>query len=519
MKKLLFSQMLTDKGWCRDVLVEVDPLGMIASLKTGSSDGHAPRIGGVAVPGVPNAHSHAHQRLLAGLAEAGSGRGDFMRWRELMYRMVRQIDPETFEAVAALAYMEMQKAGYTSVAEFHYLHHDADGSPYAQPAEMGLRCIAAAREVGIAMTLLPVLYVHGGFGARPANHEQQRFACDPEMYMEIFSTLHKAADGLPATHMGFAPHSLRAVDETLIEEVLAAVLQVEPDAPAHIHVAEQRAEVDACVAWCGARPVQRLLDRVDVDARWNLVHATHANDAERRALAATGATVVLCPSTEANLGDGVFPLSAWLELNGAFAVGSDSQVGRCPADELRLLEYVQRLVTESRLVLSAPGGGSVGRFLLECVLQGGVGSMGHPPGGKGHPPSGMGQPPGGRGQPPGGMGHPPGGMGHPPGGRGHPPGGKGHPPGGMGHPPSGMGHPPGLLAEGARADIVVLDDDHPSLIARTGDDVLDSWIFSGGAACVRDVFVGGRQVVRDHRHVNESAIVDRYRAAAESMLS
>ena len=477
MKKLLFSKMLTHRGWARDVLVEIDHQGMIAGLTTGSRDTKTPRIGGVAIPGVPNAHSHAHQRLLAGLAETGNGRGDFMRWRELMYTMVRKIDPESFEGVAALAYMEMLKAGYTSVAEFHYLHHDVNGSPYTQPEEMGLRCIAAAREAGIAMTLLPVLYVHGGFGARPAGTEQQRFVCDSSLYMDIYSALHNVVDGQPPLRLGLAPHSLRAVDETLIREVLATVRQVDPWAPVHVHIAEQRSEVEACMAWCGARPVQRLLDQVDVDARWNLVHATHTTDAERRSLAACQATVVLCPSTEANLGDGVFAAREWFELNGTFAVGTDSQVTLCPAEELRLLEYAQRLATESRLVLSAPGGGSVGRFLLQGALKGGARSMGHPPGSMGHPP------------------------------------------GSMGHPPGSVGGPCGMLAEGARADIVVLDDEHPSLIARTGDDVLDSWIFSGGASCVRDVFVAGKRVVSDHRHVNESAIVGRYRTAAESLLS
>ena len=453
--KLLFAKMLTHHGWVRNVLVEVGAEGTITQLTTGATDAETPRVAGVAIPGVPNAHSHAHQRLLAGLAEAGGGRGDFMRWRELMYRAVRRFDPESFEAVAALAYMEMLKAGYTSVAEFHYLHHDANGFRYSPPEEMGLRCLAAARDAGIAITLLPVLYAYGGFGARPADPEQVRFVCDPETYMEIFTALHGAGNE-PAQRVGFAPHSLRAADEVLIRELLMAVRQVEPDVPAHIHVAEQRSEVDACLAWCGARPVERLLHEVEIDARWNLVHATHMNDAERVALAHTGATVVVCPTTEANLGDGVFGAREWLDLHGSFAVGSDSEVTLSPADELRLLEYAQRLVTESRLVLSSGDGGSVGRCLLQGTLAGGAASL---------------------------------------------------------------GQPCGVVAEGARADIVVLDEDHPALIGRTDDDVLDAWIFSGGAACVRDVFVGGRQLVRDRRHVKETSIIDRYRRVAESLLA
>lgn len=451
--KLLFSKMLTHSGWARNALVEVGALGTITSLTTGVADAGAVRVDGVAIPGVPNAHSHAHQRLLAGLAESGGGRGDFMHWRELMYRAVQKFDPDTFEAVATLAYMEMLKAGYTSVAEFHYLHHDADGSPFSMPEEMGLRCLNAARDTGIAITLLPVLYVHGGFGASPADPEQLRFVCDPALYMDIFTALHNAAE--PGERVGFAPHSLRAVDEVQIREVLAAARQVEPDAPAHIHVAEQRSEVDACVAWCGARPVQRLLNEVDIDARWNLVHATHMDAVERAALARTGATVVVCPTTEANLGDGVFGACEWLELDGAFALGSDSEVTISPTDELRLLEYAQRLVTESRLVLSPDGGGSVGRHLFERALAGGAASL---------------------------------------------------------------GRPCGTLAEGYRADIVVLDEDHPALLGRTDDDVLDAWIFSGGAACVRDVFVAGLPLVRDGCHFDETSIIARYRGAAELLL-
>ena len=311
MKKLLFSTMLTHQGWRRDVQVEIDRQGMIRKLTPGQRGAQAEVIRGVALPGVPNAHSHAHQRLLAGLAEAGAGRGDFMRWRELMYRVVSKIDPQSFQAVAELAYMEMLKSGYTSVAEFHYLHHGVDGSPYSQPEEMGLRCIAAAQETGIALTLLPSLYAYGGFGPRPAQPEQARFVCDPGMYMELYAALHKAAQSLPDVRLGCAPHSLRAADGALIREVLAEVWKIDSNAPVHIHVAEQRAEVEACQAWCGATPVGHLLDQADVDARWNLIHATHMNPAERRALAASKATVVLCPTTEANLGDGVFDAREW----------------------------------------------------------------------------------------------------------------------------------------------------------------------------------------------------------------
>ncbi|MXZ29106.1 MAG: formimidoylglutamate deiminase [Gammaproteobacteria bacterium] len=455
MKELLFSKMLTDKGWSRNVLVEIDSQGMIRRIDADMNGAQAQMIGGVAIPGVPNAHSHAHQRLLAGLAETGAGRDSFLRWRELMYRIVERIDPDRFQAVAALAYMEMLKSGYTSVAEFHYLHHDAGGSPYAEPAEMGLRCIAAAEDAGIALTLLPSLYAYGGFGQAPTGVGQARFVCDSGGYMEIYSALAKAVEERTEVRLGFAPHSLRAVDEPLLYEVLAGVRQADPDAPVHMHVAEQRSEVDECLVWCGASPVQRLLDSVAVDAHWNLVHATHMSDSERSALAATQASVVLCPTTEANLGDGAFPARKWLDLEGRFSIGSDSQITISPTDELRLLEYAQRLASESRNVLADESGGSLGRALLEGALKGGA---------------------------------------------------------------SALGQRCGILEEGARADIVVLDSEHPALIARDGDEVLDSWIFAGGAACVRDVFVGGRQVVSGGRHVNGPEIVARYREAARALL-
>ena len=455
MTNLLFSRALTPDGWCDDVRVEFGSRGMIRSIEPGCRDAALPVIGGVAIPGVPNAHSHAHQRLLAGLAETGAGRDSFPRWRELMYRVVGRIDPERFQAVAALAYMEMLKSGYTSVAEFHYLHHAAGGSPYAQPAEMGLRCIAAAEDAGIALTLLPSLYAYGGFGPTPAGAGQARFVCDAHGYLDIYSALANAVADRPGMRLGYAPHSLRAVDEPLLGEVLAGVREVDPDAPVHMHVAEQRSEVDDCLAWCGVSPVQRLLDGVSVDGRWNLVHATHMSDSERSALAATQAAVVLCPTTEANLGDGAFPARKWLDLEGRFSIGSDSQITISPVGELRLLEYSQRLASESRNVLADGSGGSLGRALLEGALKGGA---------------------------------------------------------------SALAQHCGVLEEGARADIVVLDSEHPALIARAGDEVLDSWIFAGGAACVRDVFVGGRQVVSGGRHVNERAIVARYREAAEALL-
>ncbi|WP_446831799.1 formimidoylglutamate deiminase [Candidatus Foliamicus sp.] len=454
MPELLFSKLLAPGGWLEDALVAFDSRGLITQVVSEVRHSSARRISGLAVPGMPNAHSHAHQRLLAGLAESGQASDSFARWRQQMHRMLQAIDPGRFQAVAALAYMEMLKSGYTSVAEFHYLHHAPGGLPYAQPAEMGQRCIAAAQQSGIALTILPSLYAHGGFN-QAAGPQQSRFACGVDAYLDIFSALHKDTCGAPGMNIGYAPHSLRAVDETMMQRALEGAREIAPQAPVHIHVAEQKSEVEGCLAWRQARPLQFLLDRMDVDSSWHLVHATHANAVELRALARSGATVVLCPTTEANLGDGLFSIRAWLDMNGKIAIGSDSQITINPADELRLLEYAQRLLRESRNVLAAPGSASIGRSLLEGAAGGGAGSL---------------------------------------------------------------AQPCGAVQEGSRADIVVLDEDHPALVARDGDQALDSWIFSGGAACVRDVFVGGKQVVEKGRHVNEQAILARYREAAESLL-
>lgn len=308
--------------------------------------------------GMPNLHSHAFQRGIAGLTEKRGQTGDsFWTWRTLMYRFVELLTPDDLEAIAAQAYMEMLEAGFTHVGEFHYLHRDHDGRPYADPAEMSTRIIAAASDVGIGLTLLPVFYAHGGFGGAPVGAAQKRFTHTVDTYAKLLSIL--------PGHVGIAPHSLRAVTP----DQLAAIIPL-GKGPIHIHIAEQTKEVDDCLAWSGQRPVEWLLNHAAVDARWCLVHATHMTPNETMRLAKSGAVAGLCPITEANLGDGFFPARAYIEAGGRWGIGSDSNVRIDMAEELRLLEYGQRLVTQTRSVLGSP------QDIFDGAVSGGAQALG-----------------------------------------------------------------------------------------------------------------------------------------------
>ncbi len=316
------------------------------------------------IPGVANLHSHAFQRAMAGLAERQTHPQDsFWTWRETMYRFAARMDPDSLYAVAAQAYAEMLEAGYTGVCEFHYLHHAPDGKPYADPAAMSHALIAAARDTGIRMTLLPVLYMTGGFDGRALSERQRRFGHDVESFLRLVETLR--AQQHARLRIGCAFHSLRAVPEAAMRETLAAL---PTDMPLHLHIAEQIGEVQDCLALRGARPVEWLLQQFAVDARWTLVHATHLTAQETAAIAESGATVALCPTTEANLGDGLFPLQAYLQAGGAWGIGSDSHISVSPVEELRWLEYGQRLATRHRNIAVRGASASVGETLLRGAL-------------------------------------------------------------------------------------------------------------------------------------------------------
>ena len=323
------------------------------------------------LPGIANLHSHAFQRAMAGLAERQTDPADsFWTWRETMYRMAARFDPDTLRDVAAQLYVEMLEAGYTSVCEFHYLHHAPDGRPYDDAAAMSRALIDAARETGIRLTLLPVLYMTGGFDGRALAERQRRFGHDVDRYLRLLDTLRTGADD--TLRIGCALHSLRAVPHDAMRAVLDAL---PADARIHIHIAEQTAEVDECVETRGARPVRWLLDHAPVDARWTLVHATHLDADEIAAITASRATVAICTTTEANLGDGLFPLRDFLDAGGRFGIGSDSHVSISPVEELRWLEYGQRLVVRRRNI-AVGASTSVGETLLAHVLDSAADSTG-----------------------------------------------------------------------------------------------------------------------------------------------
>jgi formimidoylglutamate deiminase len=319
------------------------------------------------LPGIPNIHCHAFQRAMAGLAERQSAQQDsFWTWRELMYRFAGRVGPDSLRDIAAQLYLEMLEAGYTSVCEFHYLHHQSDGRPYEDPTAMSQALIAAARETGIRLTLLPVLYMVGGFDRRPLSDRQRRFRHDVDSFLALVNTLRKSEDAL--LRVGIALHSLRAVPAEAMRELLAAA---PADLPVHIHVSEQVAEVEECLQVRGARPVQWLLANASVDRRWTLVHATHLDAAETAGIARSGAVVALCPSTEANLGDGLFPLRDYIAQGGRYGIGSDSNVSVSPVEELRWLEYGQRLATRQRNIAATATHASSGESVLSAAVEGG----------------------------------------------------------------------------------------------------------------------------------------------------
>jgi formiminoglutamate deiminase len=439
------------QGWADAVRLEIAG-GTFVRIETGVSPHPGEACGALAVPGLPNLHSHAFQRGMAGLTEQRSGaqRDSFWSWRELLYRFALRMTPEDVEAISAQAYVEMLEAGFTRVGEFHYLHHGAGGVAYGDPGELSARIAASAAHAGIGLTLLPVFYAHSGFGGAPPSADQLRFVCDRDGYARLVERARELVRALPHARVGLAPHSLRAV--TLDE--FAFVCGLAPNAPIHIHVAEQLREVQACEAWCGKRPVECLLDAQPIDARFCLVHATHLSQGELLRLARTGAVVGLCPITEANLGDGIFPARAWLAAGGAFGVGSDSNVQIGVNDELRLLEYTQRLSSGERSVLAPETHPHTGRALFERALIGGAQALAVPAG----------------------------------------------------------------ICVGAPADLVCLALDRAVFAGRTRDRLLDSWIFAGGAGCVDSVYSCGVQVVADGRHRERERIAARFRATLEALL-
>ena len=430
-------------GWAQDVTVKINAEGRIASVEPGTEP--SCQRTGILLPAPVNAHSHSFQRAMAGLTEQrGLEPNDsFWTWRRLMYRFLDQLDPEQFEAITALVQMEMLESGFATNVEFHYLHHQPGGAPYDDLSEMGQRIAAAAGQTGIGLTLLPVHYQYGGCNKSPLAPGQQRFGTDMDQFTRLVAESRSALAALPPdTSLGIAPHSLRAIDP----DNLDALLALAEGGVLHMHLAEQVAEVEEVQAALGGRPVEWLLANAEPGAAWCLIHCTQMLPHETIALARSGSIAGLCPITEANLGDGIFDGVRWLEAGGRIAIGSDSNVRISLAEELRQLEYSQRLRDRSRAALATPEA-STGRRLFEAACQGGA---------------------------------------------------------------AAAGRACGSIAEGQWADLLSLDPRHIDLHGLEGDTLLDSFVFAGDRGMISNVWSAGRHMVQHGRHVARDEIISAY---------
>lgn len=444
------KQALTPNGWERDVRVSLGADGRIADVQAGQK-AQGTRVG-ILLPAPVNVHSHAFQRAMAGLSErrGPDPRDTFWTWRQLMYQFLDQINPDHVQAIAAFVQMEMLEAGYATNVEFHYLHHRPDGAPYDNQAEMSERIAAAASTSGIGLTLLPVHYQFGGCDQRPLEAGQVRFGNDPDRFAKLFEAAERSLAPLPAdARIGVAPHSLRAV----AKDSLCETAKLARGGPVHMHLAEQAGEVDEVLAHWGRRPVEWLLDNVDIDPTWCLIHCTQMDPHETTGLAITGAVAGLCPITESNLGDGTFDGVRWLGNGGRIAVGSDSNIRITLSEELRTLEYSQRLRDGSRAAL-ASAEQSTGRRIFDAICSGGA---------------------------------------------------------------QAAGRDCGRIARDCRADLFALDAAHVDLSARSGDTILDCFIFAGDDQMVREVWSAGRHLVSDGRHIARNEIASAYLKTLNSL--
>lgn len=450
MKVYHAAQALVPEGVRKSVRIGVAD-GLIASVEADAARQAGDEIiNDLVLPGMANVHSHAFQRAMAGLAEWDAGGSDnFWSWREAMYRFAERLDPESQEAIARFLYIEMLKAGYTSVGEFHYLHNRPGGAAYAPATAMADAIAVAAQTSGIALTLMPTLYVTGGADGRVLNERQRRFGKSVDELLKLREAMRGKAG---VSQVGLALHSLRAVPPALMREAIAGV---EATSPIHIHAAEQTGEVDETVAAFGARPVSYLLREFGVDRRWCLVHSTHLDPGEVRGLAQSGAVAGLCPTTEGNLGDGVFPLPDYLASGGRIAIGGDSHIAVDPAEELKMLEYSQRILYRRRNVAASVKVPHTAARLWSDAARGGA---------------------------------------------------------------QALGLNAGAIAKGKRADLVVVDMEHASLVGRDEAQALDSYVFVAGKGAVRDVMVGGHWMVTGRRHAQDTQSGQDWRSTVAAIM-
>lgn len=453
--KLYAENILLNDGWASKQTITIEQ-GVITAIDAGMIEG-AEIAQGAVIPGMVNCHSHAFQRAFAGFSEQGSeGQDSFWTWRKIMYQFLAQLTEVDAKNIAKQLYIEMLKMGYTRVAEFHYLHHDIDGSAYnsktitdksASLATMAQAIFDAAQESGIGLTLLPVLYQHSGFGEQSPSEGQKRFINSTEQFNQLVSDCFTLSTQYSNTNVGIAPHSLRAVDKTSLLSAVEHVRSLDNQAPIHIHISEQQKEVDDCVAHFGKRPVQWLLDNVELDKHWCLIHATHIDETERKGIIAKEAIAGICPTTEANLGDGIFPTTEFLAEKGTIAIGSDSHISVNPIEELRWLEYTQRLIKQQRAILATDEHASVGQNLWQQAAMGGAQST---------------------------------------------------------------NSNTGCLAIGKQADLLVLDKDKTKLFANANQQLLDSMIFASQQNPVSDVMVNGVWQIKAQQHVEQKQATDNF---------
>ena len=449
-KNVFAHHALLANGWAANVRLSWDANGDLTEVDTGVTPRAHEVQHAFILPGMINLHSHAFQRAMAGMSEiAGDGPDSFWTWRDLMYRYALHITPQQMQAIAAQLYSECLRHGYTSVCEFHYLHRAQDGAFYPNMAETAEQVIAAAHTTGMGISMLPVLYSHADFNDQPLRTDQRRFSTNVEQILQLIQRLEVTRNS--QVEIGVAPHSLRAANVAQIRDLVNAI---PVKRPIHIHIAEQQREVDACIAATGKRPVELLLETQVVDQRWCLVHATHLTKAELAGIANSGAVAGICTSTEGNLGDGFFDLPDYISANGSFGIGSDSHASQSPIEELRWLEYGQRLRLQGRNIAQVPGQRRVGDFLWQACLKGGA---------------------------------------------------------------KASGRQVGEFAVGKRADFLVLDDLHPNLQDLPVLDLLNTWIFSGNDNLVRDVYVGGKQVVQSGKHIAQERIQAEYVACMREL--
>ena len=452
MKKYYAENILLSNGWATNKTITIKN-GIITKITSGK-ESDAAFFTGTVIPGMINCHSHAFQRAFAGFSEQGSeGKDSFWTWRKIMYKFLAQLTHEDAQVIAQQLYIEMLKMGYTRVAEFHYLHHDIEGNNYSKSASnkelstMAQAIFKAAKSAGIGLTLLPVLYQYAGFGQQKPNEGQKRFINSTVQFNHLVSDCFDLTKEYPNTNIGIAPHSLRAVDKESITQAIEHVRSLDNKAPIHIHIAEQQQEVADCIAHYSKRPVEWLLDNIKLDENWCLIHATHITEKEQQGIVASKAIAGICPTTEANLGDGIFPTSEFLALNGTFAIGSDSHISVSPIEELRWLEYAQRLTKQQRAVLSSAETPSVGQNLWQKAAEGGAQSTNSNTGG---------------------------------------------------------------LTVGKQADLLVLDERQTKLFANKANYLLDSVIFASQLNTVKDVMVNGDWVIQNGVHELEKSSADNF---------